>query len=82
MFRNKEKIEYKEYIKTFGPAIVLVIIGFIITYQFVSPAPPKHLVIATGSPEGAYYTYISFLNPMDTFNKILFLQLSSGRINQ
>ena len=57
MFRKKEKLEYKEYIKIFGPAIVLIIIGFIITYQFVSPAPPKNLVIATGSPEGAYYTY-------------------------
>ena len=57
MFRKKEKLEYQEYIKTFGPAIVLVIIGFIITYQFVSPEPQKHLVIATGSPEGAYYTY-------------------------
>jgi TRAP transporter TAXI family solute receptor len=32
-------------------------VGFIVTYQFVGPAPLKHIVIATGMKEGAYYAY-------------------------
>ena len=43
--------------KVYGPAIILTLVGFIVTYQFVDPAPPKHLVIATGMREGAYYGY-------------------------
>jgi len=46
-----------EYIKVYGPAILLTFVGFIVTYQFVGPSPPKHIVIATGMKEGAYYAY-------------------------
>ena len=31
--------------------------GFVIAYQFVQPAPPKKIVIATGSEAGAYYQF-------------------------
>ena len=34
-----------------GPAIIITILGFIVAYQFVDPAPPRHIRIATGSPE-------------------------------
>ena len=37
--------------------MVLTIIGFVVAYQFVSPAPPRRISIGTGSPEGAYYSY-------------------------
>ena len=57
MFRKKEKMRAKDFVKIFGPAAVLTIIGFFIAYQFVAPAPPKHLVIGTGPPESAYYFY-------------------------
>lgn len=32
-------------------------IGFVVAYQFVQPAPPKRIVITTGSDSGAYYLY-------------------------
>ena len=32
-------------------------IGFVIAYQFVEPAPPKRIVITTGSDSGAYYQF-------------------------
>ena len=41
-------------LKIFGPAILVAIIGFVIAYQYVAPAPPSTLIMATGSPEGAY----------------------------
>ena len=36
-------------------ALILVLIGFVVTYQFVEPSPPRELSIATGSDQGAYY---------------------------
>lgn len=44
-------------IKTFTPAVVLALLGFVVAYQFVDPAPPSTLTFATGSKEGAYYAH-------------------------
>ena len=40
-----------------APAILIVIAGFVFAYQFVRPAPPSRVVMATGSQDGAYYAY-------------------------
>ncbi len=45
----------KDYFTYFAPAIVLTLAGFAIAYQFVDPAPPRQITIATGQPTGAYY---------------------------
>jgi len=42
---------------TFGSAVLLTLVGFVIAWQFVNPAPPHTLVIATGQTEGAYYLF-------------------------
>jgi TRAP transporter TAXI family solute receptor len=47
----------KEYLKIIGPGAVITILGFFIAYQFVAPAPPRHIALATGSPDGAYYAF-------------------------
>jgi TRAP-type uncharacterized transport system substrate-binding protein len=44
-------------LKTFGPAILVTLIGFLVAWQFVNPAPPRHIRIATGSEQGAYYLF-------------------------
>ena len=41
----------------FGPALAIVIGGFAITGKFIQPAPPDSLTIATGGPDGAYFSY-------------------------
>jgi len=41
-------------LKIFTPAVILAIIGFVIAFQFVGPAPPREIVLATGSSTGAY----------------------------
>jgi len=43
--------------KFYGPGALLIIISFLVAFQFVQPAPPRHIVIATGQPEGTYYHY-------------------------
>jgi uncharacterized protein len=55
--RKKEKLDTKEKLKIFGPAMVIAIVGILVAYQFVTPAPPRHIVIGTGSPKGAYYAF-------------------------
>ena len=40
-----------------APALILVIAGFIFAYQFVGPAPPDRIVMATGSSSGAYHAF-------------------------
>lgn len=47
----------RDYLKIIGPGAIITILGFFIAYQFVAPAPPRHIVIATGSPDGAYYAF-------------------------
>ena len=42
-------------IKIYAPAIALTLIGFVVAYQFVEPAPPRTLRIATGAETGAYH---------------------------
>ncbi len=40
-----------------APAILIVIAGFVFAYQFVRPAPPDRVVMATGHKNGAYFAY-------------------------
>ena len=51
------KSEVADHAKIFGPAVVLIILGFLFAYQFVDPAPPKHIVLATGGTQGAYHFF-------------------------
>jgi TRAP transporter TAXI family solute receptor len=46
-----------ERIGLFGPAALLTIAAFAVAYHFVQPAPPRHIVMATGSKDGVYYYY-------------------------
>ena len=46
-----------EFIKVWGLLTLIVVIGFVITYQYVGAPPPKIVRIATGAKNGAYYTF-------------------------
>jgi len=46
-----------EKLKVFVPALVLALLGFVIAFQFVDPAPPTTLTISAGQPGGAYYAH-------------------------
>ncbi len=47
----------RELVKTFLPAVLLAVAAFLVAYQFVDPAPPDRLVMATGNEQGAYYLF-------------------------
>lgn len=46
-----------ESIGLFAGAALLVIAGTVLAWQFVQPAPPSRITIATGAQSGAYYGY-------------------------
>ncbi len=58
---------FAEFGMVWGLVTLVVILGFVFTYQFVEPPPPKTLRIATGGKDGAYYAfaqkYASLLAP-------------------
>lgn len=46
-----------EFCKIWLIAVITLLVGFYIAWQFVPPTASDHLRIATGSKEGAYYQY-------------------------
>ena len=44
----------KDFLKVYGPILLLIVAGFVVAWQFVAPAPPRHLRLAAGQPGGAY----------------------------
>ncbi len=55
--RKSNARTWRDRAKIFGPAALLSLIALIITYHFVQPAPPRHIVFATGQEGGAYYLF-------------------------
>ena len=45
------------HVKTLGPAIIVALAGCVVAWQFVNPAPPNTITIATGQPGGAYLLF-------------------------
>src|SRR4029077_15874721 len=48
---------FVEHTKIWGLVALIVVLGFLATYHFVEPPPPKTIRIATGSKDGAYYAF-------------------------
>jgi TRAP transporter TAXI family solute receptor len=46
---------WREWLKIGLPVLLLTAVAFAVAWHFVQPAPPKHVVIATGSSQGTYY---------------------------
>ncbi|MEQ1609949.1 MAG: TAXI family TRAP transporter solute-binding subunit [Hyphomonadaceae bacterium] len=44
----------KQFLRFYGAPIVIVLLGLIVAFMFMAPAPPKKIVIAGGAAGGAY----------------------------
>ena len=53
----RENNPIRHQMKIYAPAALVVIAAFVLAFQFIKPAPPKHVVMATGGPEGAYHQF-------------------------
>lgn len=49
--------QFRELLLIIGPVVLLVAGALWLASRFVEPAPPKHVVIATGGQAGAYYAF-------------------------
>ena len=47
----------KDHLGSYGIGVALTLAGFVVAYQFVAPAPPSTITMATGSPDGAYFRF-------------------------
>ena len=43
-----------DLLKIGTPLLLVVLVGFVVVYRFVDPAPPDRIVLATGEAGGAY----------------------------
>jgi TRAP-type uncharacterized transport system substrate-binding protein len=55
--QDKESLMRRENLKIFLPAILLTIIGFVVAFQWVNPAPPGQITIACGPKESADFMF-------------------------
>ena len=55
--RERVARTWGERARIFGPAALLSLAALIVTYHFVQPAPPRHIIFATGQEGGAYYLF-------------------------
>ena len=53
----KRRWAWREQLSVVGPAAVLAVAGFVVALQWVKPAPPSRVAIATGRADGAYYRF-------------------------
>lgn len=69
----------KPLLKIWSIAFALALAGFVLAFQFVQPAPPKELTLATGSPTGAYHAFGLAMQKLLADNNIeLTLQTTAG----
>lgn len=47
----------KDTLRIAAITIAVLVAGFVFTYQFVEPAPPREITIASGGPSGAYHAF-------------------------
>jgi TRAP transporter TAXI family solute receptor len=46
-----------EFVKVWSPLLLLVVIGFVVAYQYVGAPPPRRISMAAGPRDGAYYRF-------------------------
>lgn len=80
--RVARTIVNKSSISIWGSGAALVLLGFLIAYQFVQPAPPGTLVLGTGSEGGAYFAFGErYRDFLDKEGIELVLKPSSGSVD-
>ncbi|MEZ5946687.1 MAG: TAXI family TRAP transporter solute-binding subunit, partial [Hyphomonas sp.] len=47
----------RDFLKVYWPLIAVALIGLIVAFMFMDPAPPKKIRFASGAPGGAYHAY-------------------------
>lgn len=70
-----------DVLRVYGTAALAAAVALLVTYQFVDPAPPKLIRIATGHADGAYHAFgVEYRGILARHGVELVLQNTSGSI--
>jgi len=47
----------RDFLKVYWPLIAVAVLGLVVAFALMDPAPPKQIRFAAGSPGGAYHVY-------------------------
>ena len=79
--RRGTRRTFRDVLSIYAPLFLLTIAGFVVAWQFVEPAPPRRLVMATGSPDGAYHRFgLQYREILDRHNIELELVNTAGSV--
>ena len=56
-WRSRSRLSSRDILMIVGPALLITIVGFVVAFQFVKPAPPRRIVMATGPEDSSYYKF-------------------------
>jgi TRAP-type uncharacterized transport system substrate-binding protein len=54
---RERSLAWREVLKASRPFLALVLLGFLLAFHFVKPAPPTKLVMSTGREDGFYHAF-------------------------
>jgi len=54
---RERSVAWREVLRASWPFVVLVLLGFLLAFHFVKPAPPTALVMSTGREDGLYHAF-------------------------
>jgi TRAP transporter TAXI family solute receptor len=76
-----ESISFRDMVLAWWPVLLVVAAGFAVASMFVQPAPPNHVVIATGAEDGAYFYYAGrYADVFDRYGIKLEIRTTSGSV--
>ena len=72
-------VSLRDLLATAWPIVLVSAVALYVAYQFVEPAPPKRMVVSTGSEDGAYHAFATRYAELLAHNGIeLEIRSSSG----
>ena len=54
---QERSVAWREVLRASWPFLALVLLGFLLAFHFVKPAPPTKLVMSTGREDGLYHAF-------------------------
>ncbi len=80
--KPKQTRSQSDNLNIYGGSFLVIALVFFITFQFVEPAPPRKLTIATGNADGAYYSYAQeFKTRLAEYGITLNVRTTSGSLD-
>ncbi len=72
----------KNFLRIYGAPIAIIVLGLIVAFMFMAPAPPKRISIAGGAAGGAYAaTASAYAEALRKFDIAIDLQETAGSID-